>query len=893
MSTHENDRFDDVLDQALDRIRNDEPERSAIEGSAHRTWKAMSRFLEDEQSRSPQAIELRDCEDYLRLIPAFMAGELNEARALLLKDHSRECLRCRKALKAAKGALSTGTTRALKPAGKSESKGRWKTELTWSLAAAVIIGVALIGFGINTGFFSLETDGMLRVEAVDGELMEVSQANTSQLAAGQTLEDGEWIRTAKGSGAKVSLEDGSLVELAERSELYVSRKNGDDTIHLTRGSIIVQASQQGSGHLFVETDDCDVAVTGTVFAVSNGLKGSRVSVIEGEVVVHHGSRTDTLIPGQQVTTANNLYPIPVARDIAWSRDFENHLTLLSEITRFQDELKGRLPQDRLRTSSALLDMAPSNTVMYVALPNLTKHLSQAHQLMMERIGENQGLAQMWDAQMGGQKTEELIATIMEHVKKYGSQIGDEVVLTLQHNGREVVGPVVLARVDNPERLREQLKEDLALLKDHTGSDSPLILLSQPMPDGAPAGEDAMMVSIRGDLLVISPNLEAHRAIAAGSGRFRGTPFHTSLEQVYQDGAGIVFGADLKTLMQMESSDTDAATVLGIDNIQHLVINRREIGEKTLTEAALTFAGKRAGMAAWLADPGPMGALDFISPDATAVGGFVVKNPSSLVEELFAMLPMEGRQEFLDNFREETGLDLLADVVAPLGGEVVFALDGPVLPKPAWKLVLEVYDPAAMQRTIQVAVEQLNSSGGPEQVSLNQTKVKGQTYWAMIPTSGPQVHYTFLDGYMIVAPRRVFLNRAIQYRDSGLTLTASGRFADLLPEDGRMNFSAMVYQNLGAILGPLLNGASGMTRNLSPEHKAGLQQLVENMEPSLYLVYGEKDRIVLTGSDRTGLLGTDFGNLFNLGSILKLGEMMNQAEREPEEPVYDDRFGGDV
>jgi hypothetical protein len=583
----------------------------------------------------------------------------------------------------------------------------------------------------------------------------------------------------------------------------------------------------------------------------------------------------------------------VARDIAWSSDFDNHLMLLSEMNQFQDELSGRLPQDRLRTSTALLDMAPSNTVMYAAIPNLTEHLSQAHQLMKERINENPGLSQLWDSQMGGRETAELIATIMDHVEKYGSQIGDEVVLTLQQSGREITAPVVLARLNNPARLREQLEDDLVRLQDRTG-ESPLILLPQPITEGTATREDGMMVSIRGDLLVVSPNLQAHQAVAADSGRFHGSPFHSSLAQVYRDGAGIVFGADLKKLIQMESDETSASTVLGIDNIQHLVVNRREIGEKTLTEAALTFAGKRAGMAAWLADPGPMGALEFISPDATAVGGFVVKNPSSLVEELFAMMPMEGRQDFQDKFREETGLDFLADVVAPLGGEVVFALDGPVLPKPAWKVVLEVYDPTAMQRTIQVAVEQLNNSdSSPEQVSLKQTEVKGQVYWAMVPSTGPQVHYTFLDGYMIVAPRRVFLDRAIRYRDSGLTLPSSGRFADLLPEDGRMNFSAMVYQNLGAILGPLVNSASGMTQNLAPEHKAGLQQLVENMEPSLYLVFGEKDRIVFTGSDRTGLLGNDFGNLFNLGSILKLGELMEQTEREPAEPVYDGGSGGDV
>lgn len=891
MNDQEKDRFDDVLDHALDRIRTEQPEPAAIDRSARKTWQAMSEFLQDEHSRSPQAIQLRSCEDYTRLIPAFIAGELSEARALLLKDHSRECLPCRKALKAAK----TGTAPARRsPAqGKTTARGRWKAELSWSLAAAVIIGVALIGFAVNTGFFSLETDGMLKVEAVDGALIEVSQASTARLAAGQTLEDGEWIRTAKGSGAKVSLEDGSVVELAERSEMYVSRKAGDDTIHLTRGSIIVQASRQGSGHLFVETDDCNVAVTGTVFAVSNGLKGSRVSVIEGEVVVHHGSQTEILVPGQQVTTASNLYPIPVARDIAWSSDFDNHLMLLSEMQQFQDDLKGRLPQNRLRTKTDLLDLAPSNTVMFAAIPNLTEHLSQAYQLMMERINDNAGLSRMWDSQMGGRHADELIATIMDHVIKYGSQLGDEVVVTFQYSGDQVTAPVVLARLNDPDRLRQQLEEDLARLKGHTGSETPLVLLSDPMDGSTVPDGDSILVSIRGDLLVVSPDLEAHRAMASRSGGFRGNPFHSSLSQVYRDGAGIVFGVDLKTLLKMGDLKDGASTVLGIDNIQHLVVNRREIGEKTLTEAALTFDGPRAGMAAWLADPGPMGALEFISPDATAVGGFVVNNPAALVEELFEMLPMEGRQEFLDRFREETGLDLLADVVAPLGGEVVFALDGPILPKPAWKLVLEVYDPVAMQRTIETAVEQLNRSGEAEQITLKETRVKGQDYWALIPAAGPQVHYTFLDGYMVVAPRRVFLDRAIRYRESGLTLPASPRFVGLLPEDGRMNFSAMVYQNLGAILGPLVNSASGMTRNLAPEHRAGLQQLVDNMEPSLYLVFGEKDRIVLSGSDRTGLLGTDFGNLFNLGSILSLGEMMEQAEREPAEPVYDGGSGGDV
>ena len=50
----------------------------------------------------------------------------------------------------------------------------------------------------------------------------------------------------------------------------------------------------------------------------------------------------------------------------------------------------------------------------------------------------------------------------------------------------------------------------------------------------------------------------------------------------------------------------------------------------VASAALGFDGPRTGIAALLADPSPMGSLDYISPDALAVLGFVVKNPGAIV-----------------------------------------------------------------------------------------------------------------------------------------------------------------------------------------------------------------------------------------------------------------------
>jgi ferric-dicitrate binding protein FerR (iron transport regulator) len=146
---------------------------------------------------------------------------------------------------------------------------------------------------------------------VNGSLYEISSTGIRPLAAGQDLADGVEVRTAKDSSAMLQLRDGSVVELRERSGFSTSQSAADLTVHLDRGSIIVQAAKRRKGHLYVSTGDCRVAVTGTVFSVSSGVKGSRVAVIEGEVRVSQNNEEKVLHPGDTTVTNANLETLTV------------------------------------------------------------------------------------------------------------------------------------------------------------------------------------------------------------------------------------------------------------------------------------------------------------------------------------------------------------------------------------------------------------------------------------------------------------------------------------------------------------------------------------------------------------------------------------------------------
>jgi hypothetical protein len=854
--------LDQLIDDAAAEIRREKLDE--VRNAADRAWQRIVSERGAEADFGVPALQsvaaataehnvshIRGCDDFQALIPAYLNKQLSAARVLLFEDHTRECVPCRKAFKTARAGRQAGAAAA--PA----------TFTKWAVAAALVVAFGYVGTRL------IESVGALNavVQAANGPVYRVTEARTVPVNAGEKINKGERIRTAKGARAVVQLEDGSLVEVSERAEFYVTENSGGTTVHLDRGNVIVQAAKQKHGRLYVQTDDALVSVKGTIFSVNSGTKGSRVSVIEGEVHVGHNNKQDVLLPGDQVTTRASLDRVPLQDEIAWSRDAARYIQLLNELAALKKDLNN-VPRPGVRSSTRLLDLMPEGTVFYAAIPNLSATLAESYRVVEQRIAQNEALKEWWQQEQRGARGHGP-GEVFEKIRRFGAYLGEEIVVSAELDARgEPDGPLVVAELRDAAGLRGFVEQQLGQLPADAKGDVKVRLIDDPATAAASSGGE-MLVWPNGDLLAASPKLDALKRLALTlkdpqANRFRGTSFYGRVAERYAAGTGLLVAADLEKItphvMRDNRSDNDARLLdasrrLGLFNLKHFIAEAKEVGGKGQHSATLSFTEANQGIATWLAQPGPMGALDLISPDANLAAAFVVNQPTKLVDDLFAALKtVEPKfEEHLAEIERTHGINVRSDFAAPLGGEIAFAVDGPVLPLPSWKLIVEVYDAPRLQQTFERVVAEVNKymqREGRRGLAIEQSEQNGRPYYTLKSLDhGFEMSYAFANGYLVAAPNRVLIDRALSYRETGNTLTRSPRFVAALPADKQANFSALVYHNLGALVAPLTK-QTGIVK--LPE---GSQQALESLAssaPTLAYAYAYGDRIVVSlGSEEAG------------------------------------------
>jgi hypothetical protein len=858
-------RDDVLLEKAVQALQAAELDTMQVAASARRV---AGRLRLDAVEAVPiHAIE--SCFDARQLFAAYRAGSLPAARALLIEAHLHDCSACRRQFRT--GNLAAGLDWS---APKAAHAFQWRPRaFGWTFASALT--VSLCTLFVYKAYWQVPPGVRAEVQSIDGAAYRISDAGDRPLAPGDELAEGDHVRTGGGGHALLQLADGSTVEVNERSVLGVGARGNNVTISLDGGAVIVQAAKRTAGHLYLKTPDCRVAVTGTVFSVNSGLKGSQVAVIQGTVDVTHAGIDSVIHAGDQLTTNDNLSPAPVEKQIAWSHSRDKYLPLLAQFATLEHRIE-QIPFPQPRYASDLISRVPADSLLYISIPNLGDFVSQADKIFDDQLKQSPALQQWW-SHGHNQNTADLDA-LVDKIHSLSQYLGDEIV---------VVG---MKQPDHPAfAIVADVKQ--AGLGDFLRNAIPLSATSPGITVLDQSALDASSVSTKarsgGFALVLPGHVIFSNSIAtlklmdarlnSGDSGFAAGDFGKQIASAYGRGAGIILAADIHQMIEASASNShpdshreDVMSKSGLDGAQYLIAEHREMNGIPENQVAVQFAGARRSMASWLAAPAPMGSLEFITPNAAIAVALLSKDPAAIADDIMAMTQAnEGDKEHKwADAEAKLKINFRDDLAATLGGEFLVALDGPVLPTPSWKAVIEVRDSRRLEQALEkiAAAARAESQGRNFQgkqapsIVIEPSDDAGQRFYALHDmTSGKTLaEYTFTNGYMLVAPNRAIVMEALHTYATGDSLAHSAAFRALLPKDANANYSAIAYQNLSPVMGPLVSQFSG-------ESADALRKLAADARPTVICARGEANRIEAASDSQ--LFGFDF---FTLGTLMDMG-----------------------
>jgi hypothetical protein len=618
------------------------------------------------------------------------------------------------------------------------------------------------------------------------------------------------------------LADGSIVDVNERTELFVTTAWSGRAIHLQRGDVIVKAAKQRNGYLRVLTRDSIASVKGTVFAVSAGMGGSVVSVVEGSVAVNQPGRDVLLSPGQQAAS-NPALATTVADAVSWSPEAEEYLTLLASFAKIERQLAEMSPGE-LRTSSNLLSQIPAGAFVYGAVPNLGGKIGQALVLAEQQASENAAFGAWWNSDTGRQ-----LRQMVDRVQSVSSLLGDEIVFSVGSTGPGQDVPMVMARLQPGKRAELTSALDGLLTE---------------------AREAGLSYSVSDDLMVVSTS-PSNLAWALGHlGKGASTPFAAAIGERYRRGAGWLVGIDAAPVIKMaEGDDAPPIKLAAMTGVKYLFLEQRAPAGAEENEVTLVFQGPRTGIASGLADGGSGGAAEYLPADALFAGYVSMREPGQLFQEFTAL--MTKQQESFDadlaQANEKLGAGFIESLTAAMGTEAAFALSGFSVNGPTWVMAGLANDSSVIDSSLQTLVTTFNAELGPDEqgqrLVFGQENAGGRAWSTMKAGALPfGVTWTYDRGYLVAASDRASAERAIATRNGGSPLVWAPGFLAQLPASAGIHPSAFVWLNA--------KGALGMLSALAPN--PALTKLLAERDPVLVVFDGTAEQI--HAASRTRLLG---------------------------------------
>ena len=173
-------------------------------------------------------------------------------------------------------------------------------------------------------------------------------------------------------------------------------------------------------------------------------------------------------------------------------------------------------------------------------------------------------------------------------------------------------------------------------------------------------------------------------------------------------------------------------------------------------------------------------------------------------------------------------------------------------------------------------------GGKQILRITSERSGGNTFYSLVSADGKRsLSWVFDDGYVVGAPSRALLERALQQRESGVSLASTPKFRDLLGSDGQVNVSAFYYHNLAPVAeaaGKVIpQGAFGGKDGIP----ASMASFLIGDGPSLVYAYAEEDRILFASTNKSQM-GLNLQTLSGFGGVLGMMEEAHEHAAAQEE-----------
>ena len=341
--------------------------------------------------------------------------------------------------------------------------------------------------------------------------------------------------------------------------------------------------------------------------MDHGTLGSRVGVNDGEVQVSHGRSTDVLEPGEQVATRAGIAPVPLTEQIACSLNVAKYADMLDSLRALGRDIDARVSMPAMRSSTRLLELAPEDTVIYAALPNLSSQIGEASRVLQERLQADQALAGWWERAPGAPAIKAEVDRVIGRIETLGRDLGDEIVVTVQAgpNG-DPAGFTVLAELRNAEAFRTGLVSELE--RAAAKSEGPRQWRFLAPDERAPKSDgQTLLLWAHDGLFAASTSGASVGEVLAGAPK-AGSSFRERIASAYADGTDWLFAVDVARLLHQGAASPDgerpAMEQMGVRDAQHLLVEHQRRGERTLDTALLTFDRPRRGLAASCQPGGP-------------------------------------------------------------------------------------------------------------------------------------------------------------------------------------------------------------------------------------------------------------------------------------------------